>query len=232
MNPHISEQYEAALENVRLRLLAMGGLVEQQLQKAVRAFATQDAALAAEVRAADAEINRLDVELDDECIAIIALRQPAATDLRLLVCIMKAGTDLERVGDEADRVAKAAIAEAALAQPRSQHGEVARLSELAATMLRRALDAFARLDVDAAYDIIAADDEVDDEYDAVVQGAGKALAGAPEQLLNTMWTARALERIGDHAKNLCEYVVYMVKGKDVRYSGSMDAGQSQADGGS
>ena len=224
MNRHISEQYGTALENLRLRLLAMGGLVEQQLQKAVRAFTTHDSALAEEVRAADDEVNRFEVEIDDECIATIALRQPAAADLRLLVCIMKAGTDLERVGDEADRIAKAAIAAASLAQPANQHAEILQLSELVAVMLRRALDAFARLDVDAAYDVIAADAEVDDAYDSVVRNAGEATAREPELWLNTLWTARALERIGDHAKNLCEHVVYMVKGTDVRHSGSMEAG--------
>ena len=220
MERHISEQYDAALEQLRLRLLAMGGLVEQQLQKAVRAFTTHDSVLAREVRAGDDEVNRFEVELDDECIATIALRQPAATDLRLLVCIMKAGTDLERVGDEADRIAKAAISAAELPRPDNWHAEILRLSELVAVMLRRALDAFARLDVDMAYDVIAADAEVDDEYDAVVRNAGEATAREPELRLNTLWTARALERIGDHAKNLCEHVVYTVKGTDVRHSGS------------
>lgn len=224
MNRHISEQYGSALENLRLRLLAMGGLVEQQLQKAVRAFTTHDSALAEDVRAGDDEVNRFEVEIDDECIATIALRQPAAADLRLLVCIMKAGTDLERVGDEADRIAKAAIAAATLPQPDNQHAEIVQLSELVAVMLRRALDAFARLDVDAAYDVIAADAEVDDAYDAVVRNAGEVTAREPGLWLNTLWTARALERIGDHAKNLCEHVVYMVKGTDVRHSGSMEAG--------
>ena len=224
MNRHISEQYGVALENLRMRLLAMGGLVEQQLQQAVRAFTSHDSTLAAQVRAADDAVNRFEVELDDECIATIALRQPAAADLRLLVCIMKAGTDLERVGDEADRIAKAAIASATLPQPADRHAEILRLSERVAVMLRRALDAFARLDVEAAYDVIAADSEVDDEYDAVVRNAGEATAREPGLWLNTLWTARALERIGDHAKNLCEHVVYMVEGTDVRHPGSMEAG--------
>ena len=224
MNRHISETYDAELDSVRLRLLAMGGLVEKQLQRAVRAFANHDLGLAGEVRAADDEINRLEVELDDHCISIIALRQPAATDLRLLVCIMKAGTDLERVGDEADRIAKAAVAAAPLPQPRNQHADIVRLSVLVEAMLGRALDAFARLDVDAAYDVIAADAEVDDEYDAVIRNAGETTTAEPELWLNTMWAARALERIGDHAKNLCEHVVYMVKGKDVRHSGSIEPG--------
>ena len=224
MNRHISETYDAELDSVRLRLLAMGGLVEKQLQRAVRAFANHDLGLAGEVRAADDEINRLEVELDDHCISIIALRQPAATDLRLLVCIMKAGTDLERVGDEADRIAKAAVAAAPLPQPRNQHADIVRLSELVEAMLGRALDAFARLDVDAAYDVIAADAEVDDEYDAVIRNAGETTTAQPELWLNTMWAARALERIGDHAKNLCAHVVYMVKGKDVRHSGSIEPG--------
>ena len=224
MNRHISETYDAELDSVRWRLLAMGGLVEKQLQRAVRAFANHDLGLAGEVRAADDEINRLEVELDDHCISIIALRQPAATDLRLLVCIMKAGTDLERVGDEADRIAKAAVAAAPLPQPRNQHADIVRLSVLVEAMLGRALDAFARLDVDAAYDVIAADAEVDDEYDAVIRNAGETTTAEPELWLNTMWAARALERIGDHAKNLCEHVVYMVKGKDVRHSGSIEPG--------
>jgi len=117
MDRHISEEYGAVLENLRLRLLAMGGLIEKQVRKAVRAFTTHDSALAEEVRADEEEVNRFEVEIDDECIAAIALRQPAAADLRLLVGIMKAGTDLERVGDEAHRIAKAATAAATLATP-------------------------------------------------------------------------------------------------------------------
>ena len=224
MNRHTSEQYGTALENLRLRLLAMGGLVEQQVQKSVRAFATHDSVLAEEARAIDDEVNRFEVEIDDECIAIIALRQPAASDLRLLVRIMKAATDLERVGDEADRIAKAALAVATLAPPEHRHAEILQLSELAAAMLRRALDSFARLDVDTAYEVIAADAEVDDAYDAVIRDSAGAAGRTPELWLNTLWAARALERIGDHAKNLCEHVVYTVKGEDVRHSGSMETG--------
>ncbi len=226
MNRHISEQFDSELESVRLRLMTMAGLVEKQLQGAVQAFLTHDGGLATEVLAGDAEINRLEVELDDDCISIIALRQPAATDLRLLVCIMKAGTDLERVGDEADRIAKAALAAVPPLQPdnQHQHGRILRLSELVAAMLRRALDTFARLDVEAAYEVMAADAEVNDEYDAIIRSAGESMGRDPQQWLNILWTARALERIGDHAKNLCEYVVYMVKGKDVRHPGSLETG--------
>ena len=222
MNRHISEQYGTALENLRLRLLAMGGLVEQQLQTAMRAFTQHDSVLAEEARAIDDEVNRFELEIDDECIALIALRQPAASDLRLLVRIMKAATDLERVGDEADRIAKAALAVAALSPPEDRHAEILRLSELAATMLRRALDTFARLDVDTAYEVIAADAEVDDAYDAIIRSAATTAGRTPELWLNTMWAARALERIGDHAKNLCEHVVYTVQGKDVRHGGSTE----------
>ncbi len=223
MNRHISEQYGTALENLRLRLLAMGGLVEQQLRKAVRAFTLHDSALAEEARAIDDAVNRSEVAIDDECIAVIALRQPAASDLRLLVRIMKAGTDLERVGDEAGRIAKAALAVAALPPPEDQHAEILQLFELAAAMLSLALDAFARLDVDAAYAVIAADAEVDDAYNAIIRNASGAVGRTPELWLNTMWAARALERVGDHAKNLCEHVVYAVEGRDVRHGRSMEA---------
>ncbi len=222
MNRHISEQYGSALENLRLRLLAMGGLVEKQLRKAMRAFTTHDGVLAQEARTMDDAVNRLELEIDDECIAIIALRQPTASDLRLLIRIMKAATDLERVGDEADRIAKAALAVAPLPPSEDRHSELLQLSELATAMLSRALDTFARLDVDSAYAVIAADAEVDDAHDAVIHSAANAAIRTPDLLMNTLWVARALERIGDHAKNLCEHVVYAVKGEDMRHSGSVD----------
>ncbi len=164
LSRHISEQYDAELEIVRRRLMEMGGMVEQQLRDAIKAISTYDAELAAKVSARDHEVNRFEVTLDEQCIHIIARRQPTATDLRLLVTVMKSSTDLERIGDEANRIAKMARELSNLDYQKNLYGETARLGQLATTMVSRALDALARLDTKEALDLIAADKQVDEEY--------------------------------------------------------------------
>jgi phosphate transport system protein len=220
LSRHISEQYDAELETVRRRLMEMGGLVEQQLRDAMRALAERDSTLAGEVTTGDLEVNRFEVTLDEQCINIIARRQPTATDLRLLVTIMKASTDLERIGDEANRIARMALKLALQADDRDPYTEIEHLHSLVARLLAGALTALARLNTQDALARIADDREVDNEYHAVIQALGKSMMQHPQTVerdLDIIWAARALERIGDHAKNISEYVLYLVEGKDIRH---------------
>ena len=222
MNRHISEQYDTELDAVRTRLMEMGGLVEQLVKDACTALVTHDYAAAQQVRDDDERVNQIEVELDDKCIQIIARRQPAASDLRTLISIMKASTDLERVGDEAGRIAKTAQAVSDMDFPESQYADVRNLQERVTSLLGGALDAFARLDAERAQQLIMEDAEIDHGYAAIVRQMITTLEKSPamaEHAVNVIWAARALERIGDHAKNLCEYVVYLVRGKDVRHGG-------------
>lgn len=221
MNRHISEQYDEELDSARSALLEMGGLVEQQLQKACQSLYNHDSELADIVSDGDARVNELEVDIDDLCVHIIARRQPAATDLRTLISILKASTDLERVGDEAERIAKNAKKVADLELPANQYSEIRDMAANVQTMLADALDAFARLSPETAVRVIDADEAVDIAYKTILQDMGAALKSQPEHVeraLTILWVARSLERCGDHAKNLCEYIVYLVKGQDVRHA--------------
>jgi phosphate transport system protein len=221
MNRHISEQYDTELDSARTLLLEMGGLVEQQLHQACQSLYNHDLELADDVRRKDAAINQHEVDIDDLCAQIIARRQPAATDLRTLISIMKASTDLERIGDEAERIAKMAQKVANMTQPADHYGDIRAMASMVHSMLSRALDSFARLSPEEAVAVIESDEAVDDAYDDIVKEMGAAMKSAPdsiEQSLTILWVARALERCGDHAKNLAEYVVYLVKGTDVRHA--------------
>ncbi len=221
MNRHISEQYDTELDSARSLLLEMGGLVEQQLQQACQALYSHDLELADKVRVGDAAVNQHEVDIDNLCAQIIARRQPAATDLRTLISVMKASTDLERIGDEAERIAKMAQRVANLTQPADHYGDIRQMASLVHTMLAETLDAFARLSAEGALAVIESDAAVDDTYDDIVKEKGLAMKTDPdsiEQSLTILWVARALERCGDHAKNLAEYTVYLVKGTDVRHA--------------
>ena len=221
MSKHISEQYDAELDAVRRRLMEMGGLVEHQVRDACQALLTHDAELATRVRSTDKAVNALELGIDDQCIHIIARRQPAASDLRLLIAMMKMCTDLERVGDESGRIAKCALGLVGLEMPANHYAEFRHLAGLASGMLSRSLDALARLDVDSAVANISADAEVDLAYDNAIRDYTQTMESRPETvkpLLNVFWAARALERIGDHAKNIAEHVVFLVKGEDVRHT--------------
>ncbi|MFW6093899.1 MAG: phosphate signaling complex protein PhoU [Pseudomonadota bacterium] len=219
-NPHISEQYDAELAAARNKLLEMGGLVEQQLHDACRALIDHDEALAEKVRGNDRAINQLEVDIDEQCIHIIARRQPAATDLRTLISIMKASTDLERIGDEADRIARMALGIVGMEYPRDQYDDIRQLASLTESIVARSLNAFARLDADDAVHVIEFDERIDEGYNNVLRQRGSAMredTAGIDRAMNVIWAARSLERIGDHAKNISEYVVYLVKGKDVRH---------------
>lgn len=218
---HISQQFNQELEDVRNRVMQMGGLVEQQLADAVLALTTMDTSLAEVVVTNDYKINRLEVSIDEECTHILARRQPAASDLRLLMAIIKTIADLERIGDEAERVGRMALryAEGDVRETRALTG-IGHLGELVRQMLHNALDAFARMDPEAAANIVKEDLKVDQEYENILRQLMTYMMEDPRsipRIIGVMWSARALERIGDRSRNICEYVIYLVRGKDVRH---------------
>jgi len=218
---HISQQFNEELEEIRSRVLAMGGLVEEQIQKATNALVDGDIALAERVIKDDTKVNKAEVQIDEDCTSIIARRQPTATDLRLVVAVIKTITDLERIGDQAERVARMGIRLAEQPDPKISYMEIRHMGERVAHMVHDALDAFARMDVDAAVDVAKEDKIVDVEYDGIMRQSLTYMMEDPKtitQMLDIMWTVRAMERIGDHAQNICEYVIYLVKGKDVRHT--------------
>ncbi len=221
LSHHISRRFNEDLESVRARVLAMGGFVEDQLQKAVTALVEADSVLGQEVVVGDRKVNDMEVAIDEECSRILATRSPAAGDLRVIVAIIKTITDLERIGDEADKIGAIAARLAGMERPADKYREVKHLGRQVEQMLHDALDAFARMDAKAALRVAREDRTVDEEYDAIQRQCITFMMEDPRQIrraLDVMWVVRALERIGDHAKNLCEYVIYMVHGKDVRHT--------------
>ena len=220
LSHHIHSRYNAELEGVRSGVLQMGGLVEQQVQNGVRAVVNGDSRLGEEVARLDPRVNAMEVAIDEDCSRVLATRSPTASDLRLIVAVIKTITDLERIGDEAEKLGHAAARFAAGERPADRYRELKHIGELVAEMLHGALDAFARLDTEAAIAVARRDRAIDEEYDAIQRQCITFMMEDPRAIrrtLDIMAVARALERIGDHAKNLCEYVVYMVLGKDIRH---------------
>jgi len=218
---HISRQFNEELEELKNHLLMMGGLVERQVQDAIKAITDGDSDLAAAVRSTEKRVNALEVAIDEECTSIIALRQPAATDLRLVMAVSKAITDLERVGDEASKIAKFTLKLMGDGFKPVGCVELKHLGGLVQGMLHRALDAFARFDVELALRVAQEDAEVDQEYDAAMRQMVTYMMEDPRcisRVLNLVWSLRALERVGDHARNLAEHVVYLVNGQDIRHT--------------
>lgn len=218
MSRHISGEYDKELDSLQSTFTMLGGLAEQQLDKAMRAFLTNDSNLAAEVRATELQINRHAVELDRNATFVIARRQPAAADLRLVVGLLKNSTDIERVGDEAERIAKLSDQVSPYDSSRSYHSDLTEMHAKSSVALRNSLDVYARLDVENALKTIAADREIDELYDTVVKLAIDEMSKNHSTLtddLSVIWVARSLERISDHAKNICENVVYLVHGQTI-----------------
>jgi phosphate transport system protein len=218
---HTLHRFDIELDEIRSRLLAMGGLVEEQLSNAMTAFVKGDQSLAQSVVANDYRVNRLDVEIDEACTAILARRQPAAIDLRLVLTVIKITTDLERIGDEAKRVARMAVRLASADHSRGIFLELEHLGDLVASMLKQSLDAFARMDAESAVEVAKQDQRVDSEYENAMRQSITYMMEDPRSIplvLDIIWAARALERSGDRCCNISEYVIYFVKGKDVRHT--------------
>ena len=217
---HISKQFDNELEGIREQVLAMGGLVEQQLVNALRALTESEVEFAEAVINNEPQINSLEVSIDETCTKILARRQPAAGDLRLVMAVIKTITDLERIGDEAEKIAKMAIELIEKQGPKSYYISINSMGNLARVMVHGALDAFARIDSRAALEVASEEPKTDDMYIAILRQLITYMMEDPRNISGTIdavWTARALERIADHARNICEYVIYFVEGKDVRH---------------
>jgi len=218
---HTSTRFNADLERVRSRVLAMGGFVEEQLRRCLTALADGDSLLAQTVARDDSQVNDMEVSIDEQCWRILATRAPAAGDLRMIVATIKTLTDLERIGDECEKIGQIAARLATVERPTDRYREVRHLGRIVQHMVRDTLDAFARLDAAAALKTCRSDRVVDEEYESIQRQCITFMMEDPRAIrraLDVMWVVRSLERIGDHAKNICEYVIYMVHGKDVRHT--------------
>ncbi len=221
LGQHTVKRYDAELEKIRSKVLAMGGLVAQQLSDAIAAITTGDSSLGEKVMNSDYRINALEVEIDEECGQVLARRQPIASDLRFILSVIKTITDLERMGDEAERIGRMAVQLVQHERPRGEYRELRHLGNMASHMLNSALDAFARTDVEAAVRTREQDQELDREYESIMRQMITLMMEDPRHIprtLEAMWSARALERIGDRACNICEYVIFLVKGRDIRHT--------------
>ena len=222
ISEHLSKQYDSDLDALRTRVLQMGGLVEAQVLGAIDGFATGNMELLERVIETELRVNGYEVSIDTDCSHIIVRRQPAATDLRLIMAISKTVTDLERVGDEAEKIAR-------MSKQIHEHehlkvqrfGQIRHVGSSAVQMLRQALDAFARLDAEQAARVVREDLTIDLEFRSIVRQLITFMMEDPRTIssaLEILWIAKAIERIGDHAKNVAENVIYIVKGTDVRHT--------------
>jgi phosphate transport system protein len=221
---HISSQFDAELSSVSAQVLEMGGMVEAQVSQAIYALVNLSAKTAHQVMQQEARVNRMEVEIDGDLSAIIARRQPTARDLRLLIAVSKSIANLERVGDEATRIARVVLRLAdngVSSRLRLPLGDLQFEAELATAQLRKALDAFARLDTTQALEVLKQDDQIDQEFDGLLRKLITYMMEDPRTIsasLDLVFVAKAIERVGDHAKNLAEAIIYVVKGTDVRHS--------------
>ena len=224
---HLSTQFDAELSGVSTRVLEMGGLVESQVSRSISALVNIDADLAGQLLRDEERVNRMEVEIDRDLSGIIARRQPTARDLRLLIAISKIIANLERVGDEASRIARVVQRLAAVGMPgrRLPVGDLQFECDLAVAQLRKALDAFARLDTRMALDVLKHDDQIDQEFEGMMRKLITYMMEDPRTIsssIDLVFVAKAVERVGDHAKNLAEAVIYIVKGADVRHAPMAD----------
>ncbi len=220
MTDHISKQFDQDLEAIRSRMMQMGGLVEAHVRSAIAGYLDGDVVRAEAVILGDAKVNELELAIDNDLGQIIVRRQPAASDLRLILAASKIVTDLERIGDEASKIARMAKDMQAAGQQNPRLVAINHISEVAIGMLRRALDAFARLDAAAAARVAGEDAAIDEEFRAIMRQLITFMMEDPRTITSSIqlvWVAKAFERIGDHAKNIAEYVIYIVKGRDVRH---------------
>jgi len=221
LSHHISSQFNEELQDVNTKFMTMGGMVEQQVANAIHALLDTDAAMAVDVQFQDNTVNRLESEIDEALTLILARRHPAAIDLRMVLAMSKANTDLERIGDESSKIAR--IAQTLCEEGGSPRGymETRHIGNQVRVMIHDALDAFARLDVDQALRVMQADADIDREYQSATRTLMTYMIEDPRHIsrvINVLWVLRSLERIGDHARNISEQVIYMVKGLDVRHS--------------
>ena len=221
---HLSTQFDAELSGVSTRVLEMGGMVESQVARAVYALTHFSADIASDVLVTEARVNQTEIEIDRDLSTIIARRQPTARDLRLLIAISKTIANLERVGDEAARIARTVqrlVNTGVSSRLRLPVKDLAYESELAVSQLRKALDAFARLDVDKAIEVLKQDDLIDQEFEGLMRKLITFMMEDPRTIsssIDLVFVAKAIERVGDHAKNLAEQIIYIVKGTDVRHN--------------
>jgi len=220
LGEHISRRFNEELEDVRSKVLHMGGVVEEQLANALRVLVNNESRLARAVVDADAIVNSLEVEIDEECTRIVARRQPAATDLRLIMTVSKTINELERIGDEAKRVAKMTSKDMDGVLNDEVRAELTHMGDMVRAMLRQVLDAFARTDIDTAVQVVKADRKVDKLYKKIIKQLIDLMIEDPQAIpavMKIMWAVRSLERLGDRCQNISENIIYMVLGRDVRH---------------
>ena len=221
---HLSTQFDAELSGISTRVLEMGGMVESQVAQAVFALSTFSGDVAAAVLKTEERVNAMEMEIDYDLSSIIARRQPTARDLRLLIAVSKTIANLERIGDEAARIARTVqrlLSSGMSSRLRLPVSDLSYEAELATKQLRKALDAFARLDVEAAVDVLRHDDQIDQEFDGLMRKLITYMMEDPRTIssaIDLVFVAKAIERVGDHAKNLAEQIIYIVKGTDVRHN--------------
>lgn len=221
LDQHISQQFNKELEELRKQVMMMGGRVEAMVSNALKAVIDGDSELAQSVIDDDDEVNGIEKGIDEQCNLILARRQPAASDLRLIISILKTITDLERVGDEAEHIAKMAMSLADRERPSNNYRELENMGGQVQNMLREALNGFARLMPEVAVELLRQDEKIDQEYESILRQYYTYMledARCIRRVLDAIWIARSLERIGDHAKNIGEYIFYLVQGKDLRHA--------------
>ncbi len=232
MTEHTSKQYDAELESLRTRVLQMGGLVENQIVSAIEGLGAADTQIFKDVIRRVKEVNDIELEIDELCNHILARRQPAAVDLRSVIVAIKMIRDLERIGDEAEKVARMGMMIADAGKHFVPKVDLHRIASNAIAMLRKVLDSYARVNAVSAAEVVKADIEVDDEFKAILRQLITFMMEDPRTIsrsIEILFIAKAIERIGDHSKNMSEHVVYMVKGRDVRHQGPEVVAQEASD---